>query len=216
MKCYTVCSGRPSEGIALAKDITQVIAVGDAGRGRKQALAPVPKGATVVGREGPQKPGTLTDAPARPGEETAVVVLIRDHSGYRGGWKVRDARTPEEWATALARWYAHQGDAAGGIPAGHTYDTPCPGCDVIAPKPVDRVPGWRAIAEGYCAQGDAGRMGGGPEYLAVLADGQAVEIVRHGRLYGTPAVYRVANVGGVLTVSDPREEAEAVRSAAAW
>lgn len=58
------------------------------------------------------------------------------------------------------------------------------------------------VAEGACAQGDAGRMGGGPEYLAVVADGGSATINRSGRLYGAPATLRVRNAGGVLTVED--------------
>jgi len=58
------------------------------------------------------------------------------------------------------------------------------------------------LAEGECAQGDAGRMGGGPEYLAVVADGGTATVNRSGRLYGKAATLRVRNAGGVLTVED--------------
>ena len=58
------------------------------------------------------------------------------------------------------------------------------------------------LAEGACAQGDAGRMGGGPEYLAVVADGGTATVNRSGRLYGDAATLRVRNVGGVLSVED--------------
>lgn len=62
--------------------------------------------------------------------------------------------------------------------------------------------GVAVLAEGACAQGDAGRMGGGPEYLAVVADGGSATINRSGRLYGAPTTLRVKNAGGVLTVED--------------
>ena len=66
---------------------------------------------------------------------------------------------------------------------------------------VDRQ-GVIVVAEGACAQGDAGRMGGGPEYLAVVADGGSATINRSGRLYGAAATLRVKNAGGVLSVED--------------
>lgn len=71
------------------------------------------------------------------------------------------------------------------------------------------------VAEGACAQGAAGRMGGGPEYLAVVADGGSATINRSGRLYGAAATLRVRNVGGVLAVEDVKavEEQNAAASA---
>jgi hypothetical protein len=49
----------------------------------------------------------------------------------------------------------------------------------------------RILAKGWCAQGDAGRMGGGPELLIHIKPGESVEITRTGRLYGEPARIRV-------------------------
>lgn len=43
----------------------------------------------------------------------------------------------------------------------------------------------KILAEGYCAQGDAGRMGGGHEYLIALQPGEGFSIQRSGRLYGS-------------------------------
>lgn len=42
----------------------------------------------------------------------------------------------------------------------------------------------KILAEGYCAQGDAGRMGGGAEYLIALQPGEGFSVHRSGRLYG--------------------------------
>ena len=71
------------------------------------------------------------------------------------------------------------------------------------------------LAEGECAQGDAGRMGGGPEYLAVVADGGSATVNRSGRLYGKAATLRVRNAGGVLAVEDVVAVAETTAAAAA-
>lgn len=71
------------------------------------------------------------------------------------------------------------------------------------------------LAEGECAQGAAGRMGGGPEYLALVTEGGAATVNRSGRLYGKAATLRVRNVGGVLTVEDVAAVAETTAAVAA-
>lgn len=149
----------------------------------------------------PSKPGVLTDVPAADGKDDACVVLIKDHSGFRGGWKLRGARSEEEWDD---------------IVSGRVGKTGSPESDAWVAAHPDRPHGCRVIGEGRCAGGDAGGMGGGPEYLLVLPEGAAVEIVRSGRLYGSPATIRLANVAGVVTASQPRAEAETRLAAAAW
>lgn len=183
MNCYTIQSGCCTSGIPVQKDGT--IHVGESGRGRTLVRVPVPAGGEITGE------ATLTSVP---GEDSAAVVLIRDHSGYRGGWNLREARTEAEWEIACRRKALE--DA--GVPEG-------PERDAIGPRPFDRPFTGKVIARGACAQGDAGRMGGGSEYLLVLRDGEAVEIVRMGRLYGSPACVRVQNVGGIVTTTSPRE-----------
>ena len=158
MKCYTMRSGVVAVGID-AKDAA--IRVGETGRGRKLVSVPVPAGSE--GADG----RLLLSVPAKNEPSGAVLVLFRDHSGFRGGWSLTDRQ------------------------------------------------GVIVLAEGECAQGDAGRMGGGPEYLAVLADGGAATVNRSGRLYGKAATLRVRNVGGVLTVEDEAAVAETTAAVAA-
>lgn len=199
MNAFTIAGGRATAGIALRKgDIARVIEVGEEGRGRKRVLVPVPSGAVVEGRED-GRPGIMMTAPDRPGEVNAVVVLVRDHSGFRGSWDVRNPRTQADWQNIVKR-QAAPAEEREGMPA---------------PEPT-QDPTWRVIAEGFSAQGDAGRMGGGPEFLTVLLDGQAIEIVRHGRLYGEPSCLKVENRGGTLVITNPRKEAESVLAASAW
>jgi hypothetical protein len=211
---FSVSGGRVSAGIAASKDATTV-PVGSEGRGRKIVRVPLPAGGVVEG-------GRLVSCLGRDNEPLSAVVLIEDHSGFRGGWHLRDPRTSGEWGVLLRRQDAHAVDADGRLIEGHINSGlapggSCPGCDRdVGPVPSDRPPTWRTVAEGYSAQGDAGRMGGGPVYLAVLRDGEAVEIVRSGRLYGAPATVKVANVGGKVVTSFPRQEAEAARAASAW
>lgn len=54
-------------------------------------------------------------------------------------------------------------------------------------RPLDDA-GVTILAEGACAQGDAGRMGGHPEYLVIMEPGTTIRVVRSGRLYGMPPV----------------------------
>jgi hypothetical protein len=80
--------------------------------------------------------------------------------------------------------------------------------------------GWAAdfpeevtvIAEGFCAQGAAGRMGGGPEYLIRGPVGSTFTIRRKGRLYGAPAELNVT-LGAPPSVTDAKA-AERSREAA--
>lgn len=175
MKCFTGTT--PGINTREGK-----ILVGESGRGRELVTVPLPPGA-IFGQ-----PDLLTECT---GDATAVVVFLKDQSGFRGGWSLRDARTAEEW-------------------------------DIIVSNPQsDDRPGERShralvIAEGYCAQGMAGRMGGGSEYLLVLRHGQAVECVRGGRLYGAPSVIRLECVAGTIVSSDPRAEAEERKAASKW
>ena len=75
------------------------------------------------------------------------------------------------------------------------------------------APHYTIRATGQCAQGDAGRMGGGPEHLLVLPPGQHVLISRTGRLYGAPAILEVrCAADGLVTLHDVEDEA---RTAAA-
>ncbi len=123
------------------------------------------------------------------GPDNLAIVLIPDQSGFRGSWRLRGALTEAEW------------DA---VAAGST--------DAIDERPH----GLHVIAEGRSAQGDAGRMGGGPDYLLQMSDGQAVEIVRSGRLYGDLPVFRLAFVDGQVSITDPLSAAMSRKAAGKW
>ena len=62
------------------------------------------------------------------------------------------------------------------------------------------------IARGYYAQGEAGRMGGGEEYLLVMKPGDRIDIKRYGRLYGGNEKVVIEWDGSELRVYDPDDE----------
>ena len=76
--------------------------------------------------------------------------------------------------------------------------------------------GVKVIAEGFVAQGQAGAMGGGPEYLLSLRNGGSFRIEREGRLYGAPAIYEVRNTNGNITIVDVDAERETAAASSAW
>ena len=213
--CFSFAS-QVHPGIKVADDGT--IHVGESGRGRKLIRVPLPAGAEVVD-------GRLVRVPG----ESGCVVLVHDQSGFRGGWRLREARTPEEWLQIVRRSDAHRpplGTGALNETAGHVMGDICPACDAICLHPAERSidpARCKILAEGACAQGDAGRMGGGPEYLLRIAEGYAIECVRSGRLYSSPGVYRLEyslgalpSVADLLVASVPRAKAEAALAAAKW
>ena len=212
MKTYTI-DRVLREGIALAEDGT--ISVGERGRGRTFVAVPVPAGAEV-------RDGTLWSVPASKSEPAAVaVLLIRDHSGFRGGWRL---------GTAAERRCPEARDLA--VPPREAPLGPCAGCGVTAW--TGRVPLWRdehalvpnralspdsigkVLAAGEAAQGAAGRMGGGAEYLILARPGR-FSIRRSGRLYGAPAVLNVTvTADGHVIVEDAAAVIAAAEAAAAW
>lgn len=146
--------------------------------------------------------GILKGVPPRDtNDEKSCVLVIKDHSGFRGSWSLRGSRPHEEWDDIVQ-------DRRGTpySPERREWDTNHP----------EKPHGCRIISEGWKAQGDAGYAGGGPEYLLIIPNGVTVEIVRTGRLYGAPSAIRIENNNGILTSSDPRKEAETRKVLASW
>jgi len=88
-------------------------------------------------------------------------------------------------------------------------DSTCPDCGVVfesfgqtVHQTVKSEPP-RVILEGYCAQGDAGRMGGGPEYVILLPKDSGFLITRTGRLYGGESWLNYWWDGRALKVESP-------------
>lgn len=185
MNAYTL----DEKGIKVTDD--GYIVVGESGRGRELKEVPVPPGSVV-------KDNLLIEIPSK---SSGVLLYIPDQSGFRGGWELYAARPDSDWDIIVQRNREHVGHV------GSAAD-----CQ-ICPQPQARARAEvKIIAQGYKAQGIAGNTGGGPEYLIHLKEGQQVECVRHGRLYGEPAVIRLTCVNGKVIRSDPLKEAESRRA----
>ena len=206
MRTFTVAS-KVTPGITLRDGM---IVIGEEGRGRKQVSIPPPPGSTVEGDVVMDIPGTAAGG---------IVVLVKDRSGYRGDWNVCKGRPEAQYDLWSKRIDAHRppnGD--GPLAEGHTRESDgrCAVCDAIGINSPRQPAEWTVIAEGACAQGIAGHMGGGPEYLAVLAHGQSVQINRGGRLYGEPAWLLLTNQDGEAVLTDPLKDAAVRLAASKW
>jgi hypothetical protein len=200
-KCFVI-KERPSPGIPLRDG---AIVVGEAGRGRKLVTVRPPDGAEITTNSRGEE--VLVSVPG-PG----VVVLIRDHSGFRGSWHLA------EYATARCPYEDRE------IEVGEE----CPGCGATRHRyefsQHRLVPGrelspneiGKLIAQGQCAQGEAGRMGGGPEYLVRCLPGTRFSIRRSGRLYGAPAVLNVTVNEDDVLVTDAVREIDERTAAQSW
>lgn len=210
--CFTVARGAVALGIAVAEDSS--IHVGEEGRGRRLSRCPLPEGAEV-------RDGLLVSVPATLRTPSgSAVVLVADHSGYRGGWSVHAPRTPSEWiergrlVAARESTPFSMGDY--GTPAGDAAYTRLAEAEEALRafdrglRPVE----WRLLAEGARAQGDAGRMGGGPEYLAVVPPGGGFLIDASGRR--PVPLTEIRNVAGRLVASRPCEDAESALAGGSW
>lgn len=241
MNIYEITPGLVRPGIPLARDGTS-IEVGEDGRGRALVRLPIPASAV-------REYGRVMNLLVREDLHRAAgaLVLVRNHSGYRGSWRAAAALTVAERVTQRAIRARHitalaRGDVAGeeaftvGDARGAAYEesrltseaakaaaceghifegwgAPCPACP---PTTADTPAPWRVIAEGRCAEGIAGGMGGGPEFLAVLGAGQMVDLIRSGRLYGRPAVWRLEiGTDGAPTLTDCAAEAASTEATAA-
>lgn len=201
--CFTIVGGALHQGIRLTNG---VIRVGETGRGRKETLVPIPNSATVDGERLVAVPGPAT------------IVLIKDHSGFRGSWQ-------------LVEYATHRCTLEDRLPEpDDTGGRTCPDCGELfigwtppfhhpaAPaRPVNPHELGIVLGEGFCAQGDAGRMGGGPEYLIALTPGVRFSIRRGGRLYGAVARINVELPDdGVPLLTDAWAMIKAAEAAAAW
>lgn len=202
--CWTINGEAATRGIRLHGDPPSAILVGEAGRGRSLTTVPIPDGATV-------RDGVLTHAPTSYAGGVAVV-LIRDQSGFRGWWRLTEAATA----------FCPDGD----------LDSPvvgvrqCPSCggegyhnltvDGRPLRAIEPTALGKVVAAGRCAQGIAGRAGGGPEYLVIVRPCR-FGIFRGGRLYGQPAWLTVTITDdGTVAVTPTVAALKTQAAAAAW
>ena len=163
----------------------------DAGEVTRQR--PVERASVLRTRE----KGTLLLVEEKDAADRRALVLVNIAAGFRGstGWSA--AETAEEpCPRAGVRLHVLSSDVrAGGVCswcgaaleelAGDCYYHPERGAFArYLPFPPN---GITVLAEGYCAQGAAGRMGGHAVRLLIMEPGAVFRVVRYGRLYGAPA-----------------------------
>lgn len=182
MKVYTVDAAKVSNTVEVIKHTISygvsipVVAVGEAGRGRKYAYLVVdllPKSkqhweqmgsvqisAVKVGQTKAGAPKLIETADSLDeGWLALTLTIFRTQIGYRGS-------------------NSHKGDYLGGY-----YE----GTEPKAAHCAD-FPGL-ILAEGMVAQGIAGNMGSGKQLIAILKVGDIVRTGYGGRLYGAPAAH---------------------------
>lgn len=195
--------GRVLAGIPVDDDGT--VHVGQYGRGRELRRVAVPAALVSDGR-----------LSAIPGEGRALL-LIRDQSGYRGGWHVGElcpcAEVVAVGGGSALRQCADCGEwteldlpAGAPMPPHERRNLRLDSGDYVR-RETHPMATARVLAEGHCAQGDAGRMGGGPEYLLSVPLGWVAHLWRSGRLYGGAPLLRVeVSEAGEVAVSDVRHD----------
>ena len=201
-RCFEINNGA-SPGIPLRD---HRVVVGDSKYGGKAVTVRPPDGAEIGKSNWGQE--VLMSVPV-PG----VVLLIRDHSGYRGGWY------PAECATARCAYENEE------VPVGR----PCPGCGarrlysfelsehrLVPARGLAAAEIGKLIAAGSCHNGEADYTGGGPEYLIRCAPGTRFSIRRSGRLYGRPAVLNVTVDEDNVTVTDAARQIDEQVAAESW
>lgn len=191
MRCYAISPSGATAGITLTEGR---LVLGEVGRGRTAVDVPLPEGSVV-------EVGRVVDLAI---DGRGAVVRIPNLSGFRGSWGLYAAPTPAERRRVRAA--AEKIEAArAAIRAAHV-----PGMDVCAPTAEYAAAGrvfdaavtahkelkdelfgrphaLKVVAFGVCADGIAGRMGGGEDILLVMRPGEAALIRRSGRLYDSPA-----------------------------
>lgn len=198
-KAFMVEKGKVRPGLPVSSN--QEVLVGETGRGRTLVRVPLPSGAELDG-DGRQ-------LLSLPGDGEAVV-LIKDHSGFRGGWSLHAARPASDW-DAWASTPPPPGAEEGSSTHGEARRAAMP------PRVSGLPAGVRVLAQGRCAQGDAGNAGGGPCYLLAVPFGAALELVRLGRLYGAPGTVRIdVSDSGDVKASVPGADAKSRLAGAGW
>lgn len=203
--CYTISPNHLQKGIELTDGLIQV---GESGRGRSLTEVPPPPEVEIVN-------GRLMSVGVSHPDAVAVI-LIRDHSGFRGSWGLYS------YAESFCPEYLKSGNAVWLPPEG-CHDS-CPGCGVypynyhelVPNKPLFPEAIGYEIASGWRAQGHAGRAGGGPEYL-IAARPSRFSIRVTGRTYGNPDVYNVIiNEDGTINLDDAEGKIKSSMSSSRW
>jgi len=189
MQVFTVIDGRVECGALLHSHTLSngttipVVAVGEKGRGRKQAMIPVAnvprsdaQGRLLYADLGSTKSGgPKLIARQEPGGDTGAIVVFKTGIGFRGS----NAHTGDRAGWACRR-HGCKAEGDGQKPAS------CPDCGHDVTIRFAPFPG-KVLATGVIAQGDAGGMGSGEQIIAIVPKNVVFRTGYSGRLYGAPA-----------------------------
>lgn len=181
-RSYGVESGLPVEMMPYPH-----VPVGEEGRGRR--LTRLGLGRQFLTGTTPKRvdgvdvivtvKGTRLLVPEHGSGDERALVLIRVGGGFRGGSEIKPYPAVEK-----------------------TY-WPMVGTE---PCPIPGIEGVTLVAQGWGAEGDAGRAGGSHmEALVIMQPGAVLRVVRWGRLYGGPAELLVRWHLGDLRFGSPDE-----------
>ncbi len=196
MKCFTVNASSVTSSIRVSLEPFGHVGIGEPGRGRSYARVPlgkvdfpadaVPEALERASVIKTKEKGTLLLVKEKLGDDRRALVLVEIPAGYRGG-------TSWTGVTTVKTPCKKRGE--------RVYSSECPDCGTKLPEygavhpdkgmaydwPAFPPEGVTVVAEGACAQGAAGRMGGHVERLLIMEPGSMFRVARHGRLYGAPS-----------------------------
>jgi len=195
------------------------ILVGERGRGRELGILPVSLppalmekwlakaevsiNAASIGKTKAGRPKLF--AAETPTTDEAIIAVLRTKIGFRGSNSHTGDRVKEWWE--LDRYYRESAQAAGapikdrytreeveeygpriaqaqwGTSEGYRVDT-----GFQHRIEFDYFPG-QVLVEGWIAQGAAGRMGSGQQFVALIPKGKVFRTAYSGRLYGAPKAH---------------------------
>lgn len=212
MRCFMVDETRVVEGLAVTATPHPHVGVGEEGRGREYSRFPISSRFAEGLAENARverasvmrtSEGSLLLVEERDPRDQRAIVLADIAAGFRGDssyWSTTTVLRPCAYRGRDCRFLSNN---RGGV---------CRLCgeklvqeegQLIHPDAGERwvyddtfpSEGITALAQGYRAQGEAGRMGGHPVYLLLMEPGASFRVFRSGRLYGEPAE-RVVNWTG--------------------
>lgn len=171
MKVFTVSSGEVREGARVEEVKLEsagfsffAVSVGEQGRGRKLANLPVERQACVADEKGNLK------------------VLSAEVGKTKSGKPKMFAEKNAKNDRCIVVFRTKIGFRGGNF---HTGDR----MEAQAEKPEFLPFPGEILAKGYIAQGDAGRMGGGDQLIAVIPKNVVFRTAYSGRLYGSPQAH---------------------------
>lgn len=230
LKVFTIENGTVTEGARVESFTLQgagvsipAILVGEEGRGRRLGVLPVQllpdshkewqeKGYTHIlsAETGTTKAGKPKLFQTEDADTTEKCVCVfRTMIGYRGGNSHTGDRKEEYWTpnwvgqsklSALSLELKEKYTKEEAIQVAEKLNSPL---DALFKKEIEFHPfPGEILSEGIIAQGAAGRMGSGYQYVAIMPEDTVFRTGYSGRLYGAPSAdYYVFRDGRILAAT---------------